>query len=305
MRILANDLQFPEGPVYLDDGSVLVVEIRRKTLTRIWGEGRKEIVADLGGGPNGAAIGPDGHCYVCNNGGFKFVEADGKWVIHGPADDYRGGWIDKVDLRTGKSERMYEKAGDELVKGPNDLVFDSTGGFYFTDLGKSRARQVDRGRVYYAAADGSLIKEVIAPMYLPNGVGLSPDGRTLYVTETAFGRLYRWSIIAPGEVQRIEDATRSPPHGGELLFTPTRYEMFDSLAVEEQGAVCVGTLITGGITVIHPDGRPPEFVRIPLDTYITNICFGGRDRKRAFITCSYAGLLVEMEWPRPGLKLAF
>src|SRR5262245_20286072 len=109
MRVLANDLQFPEGPVYLEDGSVLVVEIRRKTLTRIWGKGRKEIVAELGGGPNGAAIGPDGYCYVCNNGGFHFVESRGVWVIQGPSKDYRGGWIDKVDLSTGKSERMYER----------------------------------------------------------------------------------------------------------------------------------------------------------------------------------------------------
>src|SRR4029450_5242832 len=69
MRVIASDLDFPEGPVVLPDGSVLLVEIRAQQLTRVWPGGRKEVVAKIPGGPNGAAIGPDGQCYVCNNGG--------------------------------------------------------------------------------------------------------------------------------------------------------------------------------------------------------------------------------------------
>src|SRR5688572_21545727 len=89
MRVIATDLQFPEGPIWLGDGSLLVVEIRRKTLTRVWLDGRKSIVANLGGGPNGAALGPDGACYVVNNGGFSFSQrADGRWVTAGTPADY-------------------------------------------------------------------------------------------------------------------------------------------------------------------------------------------------------------------------
>ena len=76
-RVVADDLWFPEGPVALDDGSVVLVEIRRQTLTRIAPDGSKQIVAKLAGGPNGAAIGPDGHCYVCNKRGFEWVERQG------------------------------------------------------------------------------------------------------------------------------------------------------------------------------------------------------------------------------------
>ena len=65
---VTDGLRFPEGPVAMADGSVLCVEIRRGTLTRVTPDGRKETVAQLGGGPNGAAIGPDGACYICNNG---------------------------------------------------------------------------------------------------------------------------------------------------------------------------------------------------------------------------------------------
>src|SRR5829696_6974627 len=73
-KVVASGLRFPEGPVPLSDGSVLVVEIERGTLTRVLPRGTTEVVAFLGGGPNGAAIGPDGACYVCNNGGSTWTE---------------------------------------------------------------------------------------------------------------------------------------------------------------------------------------------------------------------------------------
>src|SRR5260221_6172283 len=70
IRVLATDLEFPEGPVVMPDGSVVLVEIRGRRLTRVWPDGRKQVVAEIPGGPNGAAMGPDGKIYVCNNGGF-------------------------------------------------------------------------------------------------------------------------------------------------------------------------------------------------------------------------------------------
>src|SRR5260370_12309707 len=73
MRGLATDLEFPEGPVVMPDGSVVLVEIRGRRLTRIYPDGRKEVVAQIPGGPNGAALGPDGKMYVCNNGGVSWV----------------------------------------------------------------------------------------------------------------------------------------------------------------------------------------------------------------------------------------
>src|SRR5690606_3166255 len=124
---------FPEGPVALPDGSVLVVEIAAGTLTRVEPDGTKTVVAKLGGGPNGAAIGPDGRCYVCNNGGFLFSERDGRLYPGFAPTEYRGGWIEAVDLTTGKSEVLYRSCGEQKLLGPNDLVFDRHGGFYFTD----------------------------------------------------------------------------------------------------------------------------------------------------------------------------
>jgi gluconolactonase len=114
VRELATGLQFPEGPIAMPDGSALVVEIRRGTLTRVGTDGSVEIVADLGGGPNGAAIGPDGACYVVNNGGFIWSEL-GDMII--PFDletmsneppDFKGGWVNRVDLDTGEHSVLYQ-----------------------------------------------------------------------------------------------------------------------------------------------------------------------------------------------------
>ena len=104
MKVVAEGLQFPEGPVALADGSVLFVELARGTLSRAWGEGRVEVVADLGGSPNGAAIGPDGRVYVCNNGGVRFVEQNGKLRPAGNLPD--PAWIDVVELASGHFDRL-------------------------------------------------------------------------------------------------------------------------------------------------------------------------------------------------------
>ena len=86
------------------------------------------------------------------------------------------------------------------LNGPNDLVFDKHGGFYFTDLGKGYGRLHDRGAVYYATPDGKTIKELVFPIDMPNGCGLSPDEKTLYVAQTMVGRLMKFDITAPGEL---------------------------------------------------------------------------------------------------------
>jgi gluconolactonase len=299
-REVASGLQFPEGPVALPDGSVLLVEIRRGTLTRVSPDGKTSVVADTGGGPNGAALGPDGKVYVCNNGGFEWHEVGGLVLPGNQPADYRPGRIQRVDPATGAVEDLYTACDGRPLRGPNDLVFDRAGGFWFTDHGKMRERERDRTGVFYARADGSLIREVIFPLDGPNGIGLSPDGRRLYVAETYTGRVWWWEVGAPGEVVA---AFGFGPGGGTLLASLPGYQLLDSLAVDAAGNVCAATLVNGGITVIAPDGTLLEHVPMP-DPLTTNICFGGRDLRTAYVTLSGTGRLVALEWPRPGLRLA-
>lgn len=305
MREITSGLQFPEGPVAMNDGSVLVVEITRGTLTRVRPNGAKEVVAETGGGPNGAAIGPDGKVYICNNGGFRFDENG--IPTEGLPDGYTGGYIQRVDLASGKVEVLYTECNGHRMRGPNDIVFDATGGFWFSDFGKLQERQRDRTALYYAKPDGSLIKEVVFPIDGPNGIGLAPGDTHLYAAQTFEGRVWAWEIAAPGELRKPSAegmALLAGPGGGKLLAGLPGYQLLDSLAVDAAGNVCVATLINGGITVISPDGASVEFVPTG-DPLTTNICFGGPDLRTAYITLSGQGKLVAMDWPRPGLKLHY
>ena len=301
MRTIATGLRFPEGPIAMPDGTIVLVEIERATLSRVLPDGRTEVIAKLGGGPNGAAIGPDGAVYICNNGGLRWHEDQHGLRPIGQPDDYGGGRVERVDVATGAVRVLYSGTQKGPLKGPNDLVFDRAGGMWFTDLGKTREREMDRGGVYYATADGSQIREVIYPMLTPNGIGLSPDESRLYVAETHTGRLWAFDLDAPGVVRRRKFPS---PNGGELIAGLPGYQLFDSLAVDAEGNICVATLFNGGITVISPDGAKIEHVQMP-DLYTTNLCFGGPELRTAFITLSLSGRLVALDWPRAGLALNF
>src|SRR4051812_30012699 len=142
VRVLATGLEFPEGPVVMPDGSVVLVEIRGKRLTRVWPDGRKEVVAQIPGGPNGAALGPDGKMYVCNNGGFSWIPTRNTLMPGPQPDDYRGGSIQRVDLQSGKIETLVGKCGEHGLCGPHALVFEPDGGLLVTVLGQPRHRQM-------------------------------------------------------------------------------------------------------------------------------------------------------------------
>lgn len=297
---ICGGLGFPEGPIAMADGSIILVEIRRKTLSRVHPDGRIDVIADLGGGPNGAAIGPDGMIYVCNNGGFVWTETDGIARPIGTPPDYVSGSIQRVDPTTGSFETLYDSCDGQPLRGPNDIVFDAEGGFYFTDLGKSTAEYVHHGAFYYAKPDGSDIRRVHGPMITPNGIGLSPDGKTVHVAETRTSRVWSYDLIAPGEIAALPFTMP-----GRLTATLPDYQLLDSLAVQADGQICVATLMRGGISVVPTDGGPVTFIEVPGDPYTTNICFGGPDMQDAYITASGTGCLYHARWPSPGLRLSF
>ncbi len=302
MDIVVEGLMFPEGPVACADGSVLLVEIQRGTITRVSPSGAVSVIADLGGGPNGLAVGPDGWLYVCNNGGFRFGEVDGLLrTLTGVPEGYAGGWIERVNPETGAHEILYTHCGEHRLVGPNDIVFDDKGGFYFSDYGKNYPRCRMNGGVYYAAADGSQIVEVAYPFIQPNGVGLSPDGATLYVAETESGRLWALDLTGPGVAPRHSNAA---PHGARLVMGLPGYQRFDSLALDEAGNIHVATLVSGCITVVAPDGRIVEQV-VTGDPMTTNVCFGGPERDVAYVTLSGRGQLVRSPSQYRGLRLAY
>lgn len=298
VTILATGLGFPEGPVVCPDGSILLTEIRNNRVTRVTADGTVTTLAATGGGPNGLAIGPDGAFYLCNNGGSRYV--DGHSMGQGVHPDYKFGSVQRI-TPSGQYQTLYSECDGHSLSAPNDLVFDTHGGFYFTDLGKRYPRHRDHGGIYYALPDGSSIRRIAFPFLSPNGCGLSPDGKTLYVADTESARLWAFDIVAPGEF-------RAPapfhPHSGRVICGLPGNARFDSLAVMANGNVAVATLTASCITEISPAGDVVRSVNMP-DVYPTNICFGGPDMCTAYITLSDTGRLGMMQWPEPGLKLNF
>ncbi len=308
-RDVTSGLRFPEGPIAQADGSVLLTEIERGTLSRVdTGTGEVAVVAETGGGPNGAAFGPDGKVYVTNNGGFfEWHDLDGMLLPGAVPAEHRHGSLQRVDLVTGAVDTVATECDGRPLVAPNDLVVDTDGGIWFTDHGVQDDPPGPRPCVGYATPDGSVVRGVVYGLHGTNGIGLSPAGDRLYVAETHHGRLWAFEITGAGEVV-AGGRPDQPSHGGTLLFDAPDGELFDSLAVDGDGWVNVAALGSGGIRSVSPDGDRVEH-HPTGDPITTNICFGGPadadEAHLAYVTLSSSGRLAVAEWPRPGLRLAF
>jgi gluconolactonase len=299
IELVADGLMFPEGPIAMADGSVVLVEIEGGRLTRVAADGKKTEVAHCGGGPNGAAIGPDGAVWITNNGGsFTWLKQNGLTIPGPTPPEHAGGSIQRVDIATGNVETIYEACEGRRLIGPNDLVFDRQGGFWFTDHGCGTSEGRKFGALLYATCDGKKIARARDHLISPNGVGLSPDETVVYMADTQLARLWAFDVAAPGEL--AAPANFAP---GRVIHNLQGFQLLDSLAVEAGGKVCVATIINGGVTAFDPEGGIEHFAFPDLVT--TNICFGGPDMRDAWVTCSSTGKLFKCRWPRPGLRLNF
>jgi gluconolactonase len=342
-ELITTGLAYPEGPVYEPDGSILLVEIMGERLTRVKPDGTKQKVADIKGGPNGAAFGRDGQLYIANNGGFNWLpiplDSKGAKVIYlgtTQPENYQGGRIERVDItkKSPVAELVYQKCDRGFdntgfgprkphevkdfqpvsLRGPDDLVFDRDGGYWISDFGKQRPRDVDVTGIFYAYADGQGIAEMVFPLAAPNGIALSPDEDRLYAALTYTREVVYWELDGPGRI-KPNPATMD----GSYLLTAKLpgQSILDSMTVDEDGNLYVATMLpkgntpfsNGGIAVISPDGKSVDFMEIDIEGEFaplpSNLCFGGPDRKTMYVTCGASGLLVKAEMHVPGLALNF
>ena len=205
---------------------MLAVDIDGGRIVRV-ADGETTVVATPGGGPNGLALRDERTAVVANNGGFLWTEVNGHRI---PIDhathtnepsDFAGGWIEDVDLSTGAVTVLHREVGGRSFRGPNDLIFDEVGGLWFTDHGKGRYESVDRGGLVYAPPDGGPLEMVAFPLLGPNGVGLSPDGSTVYAaddhrprwvrSDLAEGLAYAEHLWSVGSLGRRASLRRTDP----------------------------------------------------------------------------------------------
>jgi gluconolactonase len=292
ITILAEGLKFPEAPVPMNDGSVLFVQIESKQVSRLMPDGTVSLVKQMEGGPNGLAIGPDKALYIANDGGrFSFAQRGGYNFPGAAPAEHVGGSIQRLDLKSGALTTLYETCDGKRLVAPDDLVFDHQGGMWISDIGKIKG---DAG-IYYALPDGKSIKCARDGMTAPNGIGLSPDGKQLHVSE---GRqLWTFDISAPGTLGPSTSYARA-----EHAKLRER-SIADSLKVQADGKVCVCTLLAGGISIIDAAGNT-EFIDF-ADPMTSNLAFGGADMRDAWVTLSGTSRIGRVRWPYPGLKGAF
>lgn len=286
-QVLTDGLQFPEGPVWAPDGTLYVTEIAGGRITAIAADGSKRTFADTGGAPNGAAFGPDGYLYVTNNGGRD------------------PGYIQRIDTH-GKVEKLYEQCEGQPFHGPNDLVMDAHGGFYFTDPGPMSREGLKLGHLYYARQDGSQVKRLQYYLYLPNGIALTPDDSTLIVLESLTSRVWAIPIESPGVLAQVDagaraGAARSWPVSA-LLATVPQPAAPDGMCVDGAGNLLICAHNSGVVSVHASNGTPLSQIAVE-DRRLTNCCFGGPDFQTLYITESGLGRVVTVRWERPGLRL--
>ena len=221
-----------EGASFDRAENLVFSDVKGRRLLRMSPEGEVVTITHFSdGNPGGTAIRPNGEVYVA--------------LI---SDQYTRGSVVAVSP-DGSDHRVIISPERGFV--PNDLVFDEAGGFYFTDFrGNSTS---PTGGVYYVSPDGTTITPILRHLSLANGVALSPDGRTLWVTEYGRNLLHKLTL---------ETATTLAPLGTSVPYRFTGAGP-DSMRVDTKGNVYVAMMEQGRVMVFAPNGIPISQVLLP------------------------------------------
>lgn len=259
---------FLEGPVFDAAGNLFVADIPFGRIFRIDPKGDWELVAEWAGEPNG----------------MKFLDERELLIT-----DYRNGLM-ACDLATGTVRPYLERRNSERFKGVNDLIFDSRGNLYFTDQGQTGLHD-PTGRLYRLRPDGRL-DLLLSNVPSPNGVALSPDERVLYLGVTRGNQVWRVPLLDDGSVAKVG-----------AFFTSHGPSGPDGLAVDRSGRVIVANPGLGVAWVLNPRAEPDLVLRSCAGASLTNVAFGGPDRRTLYCTESASGCVLRATLEEPGLPV--
>jgi gluconolactonase len=276
-------LNFTEGPSWLN-GKLYFSSMyfdqgwngdpKKSSLVEMDSDGTYRYISHGKMQTNGTMPLGNGNLTVCDMFGHRVIEmtTEGK-VLRTLASTYDGKRLD----------------------GPNDLVIDARGGIYFTDPQFTPdAEKNQPGRsVYYLAPKGEVIR-IIEPddFAMPNGVLLSPDGKTLYVNNTYDDEEW-WNVDSDKDnfiwaYDVNDDGTVSNGRKfAELYLTPEVLDRqakstgADGMTIDELGNIYVATYM--GLQIFNPEGEFIGIVNFPV--YPVSCCFGDEDMKTIYATC--------------------
>ena len=265
---IATGYLFTEGAVYTKKGTVLFSDIPANKIYEWKGEGKVELAYEPSLNANGNTIDAKGNVYSCEHSGRAVVMRDEKGTRKVLADSFLG----------------------KKLNSPNDLVIAKNGDIYFTDppYGISPAQAEQGANAIYRIDKKGAIYRLDSDFDRPNGIGISPDGKVLYVSDTARKHIRAFDITDMGVMNgrtfaKIETTGPNNP---------------DGLRVDKKGNV----YCTSGNGVHVFDAKGVKLGVIPVPESATNCAFGGKDGKTLFITAgkSLYRVTVPYEGIRPG-----
>jgi gluconolactonase len=260
---------FLEGPAFDREGNLYMVDIPYGRILRMSPRGEFDVAAEYEGWPNGIAIHRDGRIYIA---------------------DYRRG-IMALDPGSGRVEEVLTHCFSESFKGVNDLTFAKNGDLYFTDQGQTGVHD-PTGRVFRYTVEGRL-ECLIANGPSPNGIVLDPADKVLYVAMTRANCMWHCPLKPGGGVSKVGVFAQLPGIHGP-----------DGLAMDEAGNLAAAHARPGIIWVFSSLGEPLYRVQSRLaGSRMTNMAYGGADRKTLYITDSYNGAVLAASMPVAGKVL--
>lgn len=277
---ILRDLDFAEGPAADAFGQVYFCDLSRGDVWRIVTGARgfeaQRILQDSKGCA-GLAFSRGGRLYSTQMYTGRIVE------------------LQLLSDGMARPRGVVESFGGEPRPGVNDLAVAQDGGIWFTNMGDKR-RPVRRG-LYFTTEQGTEPVKTEIPLEKPNGVRLSPDGRTLYVVDYGTPWVWAYPVEGPG---KVGEGRRFGYLG--VVGDPGKVQGGDGLAVDALGNVWVAVPAASAVVVFDPNGVPLGRVMLPQGP--SNCAFGGADGRMLFITARtgvYAlPTIVEGSWPARG-----
>ena len=258
---------FLEGPSFDRDGNLFCVDVAHGRIFKISPDGEWRVFADYDGNPNGLKLHKDGRIFVT---------------------DRRRGLL-SFDPRTAEMTVVLDQAHGEGFKAPNDLVFAANGDLFFTDPGESSLYN-PTGRVFRLRASGEL-DLLCDRMEGPNGLVLNKAETMLFVGVTLVNAVIRIPL-KPGH--------KGVGRAGMFIRLSGSPAGPDGIALDEDGNIVVVHAGFGTVWVFSPMGEPIHRIQSCAGVRVTNVAYGGPDRRTLFITEAEQGAILKVGLPVAG-----
>jgi gluconolactonase len=261
---------FLEGPAFDRQGRLYCTDIPHGRIFRVSSEGEWSVACAYDGEPNGLRIHRDGRIFI--------------------ADHRRG--IMVLDPDSGVVEPFCTDISLERFRGCNDLFFASNGDLYVTDPGRSSLSD-PTGRLFVIRHGTCAAQQLLGNIPYPNGVTLNLEETHLLVAATRANAI--WRLLASPDPRRQMAGLFIQLSGG--LAGP------DGLALDEAGNLAVAHAQHGSVWLFDPYGEPLLRVRALAGRAITNLAYGGEDRRTLYILEAETGSILTARMPVPGRTL--